>query len=175
MNSAAAYIAEACRLAIVLVLAAAVAGKAVNAVARRDLSDMIADLLRVPERVARAGAALVLGAEGMIALLLLAAGGWSRPAMAAAIMLFAIFTGFILLALVQRRAVVCSCFGGRGHPLSFWDLVRNLILIAAGAIYLSQSPLGHALDPAAWLLLAGIAFILFLVATNLNRIALLAR
>jgi hypothetical protein len=172
MIPAAAYIAEACRLTIVLVLAVAVAGKAM---ARQDVADSIADLVRVPERVARAGAALVLGAEGLIALLLLAGGGWSRPAMAAAIMLFAIFTGFILLALVQRRAVVCSCFGGRGHPLSLWDLVRNLILIAAGAIYLSQSPLGHALAPAVWLLLAGIAFILFLVSTNLNRIALLAR
>jgi hypothetical protein len=172
MSPAAAYIAEACRLTVFLVLAVAVAGKAM---ARQDVADSIADLIRVPERVARAGAALVLGAEGLIALLLLAGGGWSRPAMAAAIILFAIFAGFILLALVQRRAVVCSCFGGRGHPLSFWDLVRNLILIAAGAIYLRQSPLGHALDPAAWLLLAGIAFILFLVATNLNRIALLAR
>ncbi len=172
MITAAAYLSEACRLTIVLVLAVAVAGKAM---ARQDVADSIADLVRVPGRVARAGAALVLGAEGLIALLLLAGGGWSRPAMAAAIMLFAIFSGFILLALVQRRAVVCSCFGGRGHPLSVWDLVRNLVLIAAGAIYLSQGPLGHALDPAAWLLLAGIAFILFLIATNLNRIALLAR
>ena len=172
MIAAEAYLSEACRLTIVLVLAAAVAGKAF---ALRDLADMIADLLPVPARAARAGAVLVLGAEGLIALLLLAGGGWSRPAMAAAIMLFALFAGFIALALVQRRTVVCSCFGGRGHPLSGWDLVRNLFLIAAGAVHLGQGPLGRPLDPAAWLLLAGIAFILFLIATNLNRIALLAR
>lgn len=172
MTAAAAYLSEACRLTIVLVLAAAVAGKAF---ALREFADMIADLLRVGERAARAGAVLILGAEGLIALLLLAGGGWSRPAMAAAMALFAVFMGFILLTLAQRRAIVCSCFGGRGHPLSGWDLVRNLFLVAAGAVYLGQGPLDRPLEPAAWLLLGGIAFILFLVTTNLNRIALLAR
>ena len=172
MTPAAAYLSEACRHTIVLVLAAAVAGKAL---ALRDLAEMIADLARVPARAARAGAVLVLGAEALIALLLLAGGGWAWPAMAAATALFALFAGFILLALVQRRAVLCSCFGGRGHPLSGWDLVRNLLLVAAGAVHLIYGPIGRPLDPAAWLLLAGIAFILFLIATNLNRIALLAR
>lgn len=172
MIPAAAYLSEACRLTIALVLAAAVAGKAF---ALRDVGDMIADLLPVPGRAARAAAVLVLGAEGLIALLLLAGGGWSRPAMAAAMALFALFAGFILLALVQRRTIVCSCFGGRGHALSGWDLVRNLFLVAAGAVHLRYGPLGDRLEPAAWLLLAGIAFILFLIATNLNRVALLAR
>ena len=171
MTQLSTYVSEACRLYILIVLAAAVAGKAA---ARRDFRDTIAELFHLPERAARAAALLVVGAEGLIAVLLLAGGGWGRWAMIAALALFALFTAVILVALVQRRSIMCNCFGGRGHPISFYDVVRNAALIAACGFYLGQGPAAHPLAPAAWLLLAGIALLAFLVSANLNEIALLA-
>ena len=94
--------------------------------------------------------------------------------MAAAVALFVVFTLAILVALIQRRAVSCNCFGGRGHLISAWDLARNATLIAACGAYLGNVPVAHSLDMAAWLLLSGIAVILFLVSTSLDEIARLA-
>lgn len=172
MTGTAAYISEACRLYILAVLAAAVVGKAT---AWRDFADTIADLFKLPERASRGAASLIAGAEALAAFLLAAGGTWARAGILVALALFAAFTALILAALVQRRAFMCNCFGGRGHPISFHDLARNTALIAAAAFYLAWGPLGHPLAPAAWLLLAGIALIAFLVTINLNEIAQLAR
>ena len=168
MTPAAVYLSEACRLWVLLVLAAAVAGKAA---ARQDLADTIAALFPLRDRGARVAAVLVLAVEGLSALLLLAGGAWARAGMAAALALFLAFTAVLLVALVQRKAVRCTCFGGRGHPISAWDLLRNGALIAACAVHLRQGPLAHPLDPAAWLLLFGTALILLLISANLAEIA----
>ena len=172
MNAMAPYLSEACRLYILIVLVAAATGKAV---ARRDFGDTVAELFHLPERPARAAATLVLAAEGLIALLLLAGGGLARFAIAAALAMFASFSAVILVALVQRRSITCNCFGGRGHRISLFDLGRNAALIAACGVYLGHGPAAQPLAPAVWLLLAGIALLAFLVSTNLNEIALLAR
>lgn len=172
MMETSAYTSEMCRLYVLVVLLAAAGGKAV---ARRDFADTIAELFHLPERGSRVASLAVVGAEGLIALLLVAGGAWGRSAMAAAMALFAAFAAVILVALVQRRSIMCNCFGGRGHVISFYDLVRNAALIAACGFYLVHGPSGHSLDAAAWLLMLGLVFILFLVSTNLNEIAHLAR
>jgi hypothetical protein len=168
----AAYIAEACRLYVLLVLAAAAAGKAM---AMREFEETVADLFGVDARLARTAAFAIVAAEALVALALLAGGGWARAGMAAALALFVTFTAAILIALIQHRQISCNCFGGRGHPISGHDLVRNGALIAACGVYLRYVPAGHSLDAPTWLLLFGIALIWMLISTNLNEIVALAR
>jgi hypothetical protein len=172
MTPTASYLAELCRLYILLVLVAAATGKAV---ALREFAATITDLFRLSPRWAGAGAVALVGAEALVALLLLAGGEWTRGGMAAALLLFIAFTAAIFFALVQRRAIICNCFGARGHPISAWDLVRNAALIAACGAYLRLGPSGHSLDATAWLLLGGLALIAALVSTGLDDIARLAR
>lgn len=166
------YISEACRLYIVLVLAASVAGKATGLEAFRET---IGELFAVPPGWTRAVALGVIGAEGLIALSLLAGDDWARLGMAAALALFAVFSSVLLAALVQRRAVSCNCFGGRNHPISAFDLVRNAMLIGACGAYLLAAPAAGGLGAAAYLLLSGVAVILFLISTKLDDIAPLLR
>jgi hypothetical protein len=52
-----------------------------------------------------------------------------------------------------------------------WDLVRNLLLIAACAAWLLMGLPAVALAPGAWFLLLGAAVIAFLLSTKLHRIA----
>lgn len=166
------YLAEACRLYVLLVLVVAAAGKAA---AIRDFEETVADLFGVAGRWARIAAFAVVAAEALVALLLLAGGDPARAGMAAALALFVLFTAAILVALIQRRQIACNCFGGRGHPISAHDLVRNGALIAACGVYLRYAAAGHSLDAATWILLFGIALIWMLVSIHLNEITSLAR
>lgn len=172
MIDTATYVAEACRLHVLLVLIAAVAGKLAG---MADFSDTIAALIPLPVPGVHVIAVAVAGAEAAAALLLAAGGSWARAGMAAALILFILFTAAILIALVQGRTVQCRCFGGRGHALSSHDVARNGVLMAACAVYLRYGAPGVPIDAAGWVLLAGIAVILLLVTLNLDEIAMLAR
>ena len=172
MIETATYVAEACRLYILLVLIAAAAGKLA---AMADLRDTIAALIPLPAPFVRAVAVAIVGAEALAALLLAAGGSWSRTGMAAALMLFILFTAAILVALVQGRTVQCRCFGGRGHAISVHDVARNGVLMAACGLYLRSGAPGAPIEAIGWLLLFGIALILFLITTNLDEITWLAR
>jgi hypothetical protein len=164
MTPLAAYVAEACRLYILIVLAAAAAGKASAVDAFRDT---VVGLSGLSERTAGAAARAVIGAEAATFFTLVVA---PRAGMAAAMAMFALFWTMILVALIRRRAVICNCFGGGAKPISWLDLVRNLAMVGACLFFLlSPSSAGH--GPSVWLLLLGVALIAFLVSTNLDEIA----
>jgi hypothetical protein len=160
--------AAACRLYILVVLAAAVLGKSSSPSAFRAT---LAGLPWLPERAAGAGAFAVIGAEAAIFIAVLAA---PQFGMAAALAMFALFWLAILAALAARRPMVCNCFGGGARPISPLDLARNLAMAGACAFFLLAPP-PPALAPSAWLLLFPAALIAFLVSTHLDDIAELAR
>jgi hypothetical protein len=164
----AAYAGEACRLYVMVVLAAAVAGKAV---AMEIFRDTLLGLPGISERNSGAAARAVIGAEAAI---LAAVALVPGAGMAAALAAFTLMWAVILIALLTRRPLMCNCFGGRARPISWLDLVRNLALIGACAFFLLSPPLG-APGLAEWLLLLGVAVIAFLISTNLDEIAAAAR
>jgi hypothetical protein len=168
MTTMAAYAGEACRLYVIVALAAAVAGKSV---AMDDFRDTLLDLPMVSMRNSGAAALAVIGVEAAILGAVVAA---PRAGMAAALAAFALMWTAILVALVTRRALMCNCFGGRARPVSRLDLVRNLALIGACAGFLRSPPL-DAPGLTGWLLLLGVACIVFLVSTHLDEIAAPAR
>jgi hypothetical protein len=163
-----AFTGEACRLYVMVALAAAVAGKSI---ALDDFRDTLLDLPGLSPGNSGAAALAVIGAEAAILGAVMAA---PRIGMAAALATFALMWTAILVALVSRRPLMCNCFGGRARPVSWFDLVRNLALVGACAWFLRSPPLaGPGL--AGWLLLLGVAFIAFLISTNLDEIAAPAR
>ena len=168
----AAYLSEACRLYLVLVLVASSAGKA-RAIGR--FAETLEALVHLPAPWSRSAAVAIAGLELLVALALLAGGPVAHHGMAAALALFLAFTAVLLVALARRRDVSCNCFGASDHPISGWDVVRNLLLIAACATGLLLGPSGEALAAGGWLLLLGAAVIAFLLSTNLHRIAPLLR
>lgn len=60
----------------------------------------------------------------------------ARPAVAlAAAGLLVVFTGLLVLRLVQGRRPPCACFGGWSErPISWWSVGRNLGLIALAIV-----------------------------------------
>lgn len=164
----AAYAGEACRLYVMVALAAAVIGKAR---AMEDFRDTLLDLPMVSARNSGAAALAVIGVEAAI---LVAVAVAPSVGMAAALAAFALMWTAILASLLARRPMMCNCFGGRARPVSWLDLVRNLALIGACALFLLSPPLG-APGLAGWLLLLGLGCIAFLISTNLDEIAATAR
>lgn len=168
----AAALSEVCRLSILVVLLASAAGKA-RALGR--FAESLEVLVRLPSRWSRTAAASITGSEFLVALALLAGGAVAQLGMAAALVMFLAFTAVLIVALVQRQAVSCNCFGADDHPISGWDVARNLLLISACVVRLALGPPAAALPLSTWLLLLGIAGVAFLVSTNLHRIASVLR
>jgi hypothetical protein len=162
------HVAEACRLYIAIVLLWSVAGKATTLAGFRDT---ISELSGLPAAWARTAAIAVVAAEGSIAAALLMNGDPARYGMMAALILFAGFTLVIAMALLQRRAVACNCFGGQSHPISAYDLARNAVMIAAAGANLAYASLDPTTTPEAYAALAGVAIIAVLITTNLGQIA----
>ncbi len=163
---------EACRLYIVVVLFAAAAGKA-RSLGR--FAETLEVLVHLPARWSRKAAGAIAASEFLVALALVFGGAAAHLGMVAALGLFLAFTAVLLVALIQRRAVSCNCFGAGDHLISAWDLVRNLLLIAACATWLLLGPSATALSPGTWLLLLGTAVVAFLISTNLHKVAHLLR
>lgn len=163
----ASWVSEACRLYILGVLLASAAGKAR---ALGTFAGTLEALVHLPSRWSRTAAAALTASEFLVALALLAGGVATRLGMAAALALFLAFTAVLLVALAQRRTVSCNCFGASDHPISAWDVVRNLLLIAACGAWLLLGPSTAALSPGTWLLLLGAAVLAFLLSTNLHRL-----
>ena len=166
------YLSEACRLYILVVLLASAAGKA-RAIG--SFAETLETLVRIPARWSRHAAAAIAASELLVALALIAGGTAAHRGMAAALAMFLAFTAVLLVALVQRQTVSCNCFGAGDHPISAWDVARNLLLISACAAWLLIRPPAVSLGPGAWTLLAGAAVIAFLISTNLRRVAALLR
>jgi thiol-disulfide isomerase/thioredoxin len=166
------FLSEACRLYILVVLVAAAAGKA-RALGR--FAETLEVLVHLPARWSRSAAAAIAAVELLVALALVAGGAAAWPGMAAALALFLAFTAVLLVALVQRQAVSCNCFGASDHQISAWDVVRNLLLMAACGTWFLLGPAEASLAPSTWLLLLGAAVLAFLGSTNLHRLAALLR
>lgn len=162
-----AYIAELCRLYLLVTLAAAVAGKVADMV---DFGAAITGLTGLSRNLAQVAAYAVLVAETLVAGLLLAGERWTRIGMGTATAMFLVFTALILVALVRRKSVRCNCFGGGGHRISAYDAVRNGLMILAALFPLCLSTPALPLAPAATALLLGSALILFLISTSLRDI-----
>jgi uncharacterized membrane protein YphA (DoxX/SURF4 family) len=73
------------------------------------------------------GAALVLGV-------------WTRSAGIATTGLLLLFTIGIGSALVRGIDIDCGCFGGHGHPVSWWTFARDVGFVAAAGFVAWRAP-----------------------------------
>jgi hypothetical protein len=52
--------------------------------------------------------------------------------------LMGVFTVAVAQVLVRGINVACGCFGGSSGPVTGWTLLRDLLLLAAGALALTE-------------------------------------
>jgi hypothetical protein len=94
----------------------------------------------------------------------------AAAALATAIVLVAVLTGGIVLALRRGTRASCACFGAAERPLSRRHLVRNglLILIAAGGAVVVDHVPPDAAEPPAVLLAGSVGAVVALVLIRLD-------
>lgn len=131
------------RLALALVLLAAVVGKLRTAESRRDYAGMF-PAMGVPAPLVRPVAVALVGAEAVTAVLLLTPATAALGA-TASVLLFAALTAGVYSIVRSQRRVRCNCFGGSGDAeLSTVHLVRNLALVGLSLVALALSLSGTA-------------------------------
>ncbi len=178
--SGAIYLAEGCRLYVLVVLLAAACGKFFGFARFRSA---LAESFPVFRRAEGSGASLVAGAivagECCAAALMLTGGEYSRVGLGMALVLFLLLTSVVVVSLVEGRHIRCSCFGGSERRISGYDLVRNLLFLLAAAVGLWGGAYGGipgtlgGLAPQSYLPLGAVAILTFLLSAGMSDIAAL--
>jgi peroxiredoxin len=170
--SAAIYLAETCRLYVLIALAFAAWGKSVRL---DEFRESLVDSFGVPQGMSGLAAVGIVGLEWSTAALILGRGTWERIGMLIALLLLAAFTAVILVALLGNRIIRCRCFGSSNHTISAYDVARNATFISACGFNLAASSRDAAIDPLSHVMIAGVALIAFLISVRLRDIAHLIR
>ncbi|MEO0973492.1 MAG: MauE/DoxX family redox-associated membrane protein, partial [Pseudomonadota bacterium] len=90
-----------------------------------------------------------------------------------ALVLFALFGGFIAVVLQRREPVYCYCFGEATQPLGAVDLVRNLLLLGGCGLALRYGAGHTTFALSTWLAVAAGGVVAFLVSAHLTTLAFL--
>jgi len=135
--SAAQFAADTVRYALGLLLACAALGKGVKLASFRE---NLHESFRVPAAAAIWLAPFIVLTEAVLAVATLAAVESARPALAAALLLFCIFSAVLVHRYLQEGVVRCACFGESVRAVSAFDLLRNLLILAAMAAWLLCAP-----------------------------------
>ena len=172
MTDTAAYIGEACRFYVMLVLFAAAIGK-LGAV--RAFQGTLEAVVGVTGPWSRIATLAVIALEGGVGTLLVAGGDVARIAMMIAAALFVVFAAMISTVLARRLPVACNCFGGASHVISGFDLARNASLLAASAFYFAQPAQITSFSVIGLVLMFGVAVITAILSVRLSDLVFLAR
>lgn len=165
------YLMEFCRLFIFSILLFSSVGKARTFGKFRD---NLTDSFRLPKAWTKVSTVLIITVEGLLAIALFMNNGFTYIAMLSALILFIGFTLLISVSVIKDRLIRCNCFGQNEEYISYLDIIRNILLLLASGFYVySYHPISMAKP--IQLLLFGIAIIAYLVVTNLNNIATIAR
>lgn len=165
------YAVEFCRLFIFATLLFSSLGKGFTF---GKFKDNLTESLRVPKQWTGVVTALIITVEGLLAVAIFMNNDLTYLTMFGALILFVAFTLFISVTVIQDRLVRCNCFGQNEEYISYLDIIRNVVLLLACGYYLySYQPV--ALTKPIQVLLFGLAFIAYLIITNLKNIATIAR
>lgn len=169
----AALFSDFCRLLVMIVMLVAAYGKSTDL---KGFATSLTDGFHVPAGLSRYAAPAIACAEWLTAAALAIGHNLARPGAALAFGLLLTFTGAIARVLVARRQVSCRCFGRTSHALSYVDLLRNaLYMAAAGYLLLGHVNAAPAEDVASQLSLALVAMVVFLITASIQDIRNLLR
>jgi hypothetical protein len=173
-------LAELARMLVLIAFAFAAAAKSRSP--RAFAHDLQRSFAALNQAAALALAALILIAEWAIVVAIFSGGDAAHLGMLAALGVLAVFTALVVWSVVFDRGLVCRCFGGAvGHRMNAYDLLRNLLLMAAAALAWRYAPGGDALDALraqSWplgLATTSLAMIGVLLVTSLQPVAALLR
>lgn len=165
------YLIEICRLLTFFILLVAAYSKLYSF---RQFRETLTESFNVKSQWSAALGFFIIVVEGVLAITIISNGALTYFAMLGAMLLFVVLTLVILVALIQDKLINCNCFGQSNEKITYFDVARNLIFILACGYYLLNDN-NQKINLIIQLLLAGMAFSSFLIATNLNSIAMVNR
>ena len=121
------YLSEFARLFIVCVFGLSFIGK-VRKVEGFELA--ISSFKILPSKLIKLAARSVLMVESTIIVLLISGGFWKLLGFVISICVLTLFTASLVIVLLRKEQATCSCFGDKAQPVSFYDVARNIGLLA---------------------------------------------
>lgn len=109
--------------------------------------------------------------EMLLAVIVLAFFSLHHVAMAAAFVMFLMFTAFIAYKFLKEGIVKCSCFGEASRSVSVYDLLRNGLIMLGIFLYLAcaqEVPIYATIGVEA--IMVGLALILTIIAIEFHEI-----
>ncbi|MGC5009705.1 MauE/DoxX family redox-associated membrane protein [Streptosporangium sp. DT93] len=170
------YVILGCRLLLLGIFLASLAGKARGRQAFREFVAATATLLAVRSVPARRLALLAMAAEAAI-VVLLAVPATLPAGFALAAVTLGGFGYALARALRQGRAAPCRCFGSSSAPVGGRHVIRNLVLIAAAmtALVATLGGAPQAVETPGVIVTALAALVCVVLVTRLDDIAELFR
>ncbi len=120
-----------CRITVMLVFALSVVGKAqdINA-----FQEAILDFQLLSPSLSKLFSWIFLSAETLVVLLMITNDGLLLLGFTLAALLLITFAFALVLVLQRHRRVVCNCFGRTEQRISWYDVVRNILLTACSLL-----------------------------------------
>lgn len=115
------------------------------------------------DRRARQLAPVVLGLEVLVVALTAGHPLTAVPGLGLGAALLAAYTVLLASARARGATIGCNCFGRRATPVSWYDVARNALLLAAALAGLAAGPGTPDLRTAALVVPAGLALVLLAV------------
>jgi hypothetical protein len=155
------------RALLLLTFGVSALSKARSASAFAAFRAAVEDFEVVPRRGIGLVAVAVAAIEAGVAAGLAAGGPAMLPAFGAAVALLLVLSWVLVRTLQRHRRIRCNCFGSASAEVSWFDVGRNAVLVAAaavGAVGLLQGThaAGTGADVALAVLMAGVALALLL-------------
>lgn len=161
------YLSELARFVVFCTMAMAGLGKAVTF---SDVKQNLVESFNVPSRLSTLSAALLIGVELVLALVVVFKTPFTAWGMIVSALVFLLFSLLIASLLLKDNIVRCNCFGNTEQRISGLDLVRNGLLLLACYYYLVQPASESELSLVESILLLGTAYILVQIIIHLTDI-----
>lgn len=118
-------------------------------------------------------APLLIIVECSLAIIILSNTSYSYSAMVCTLFIFSAFTSFLLYFWLKDARVKCNCFGQEDRPVSYLDILRNIVIISALIMYLVVVGEQFSVGLDVSILLAGTALLLSILIIHLHDVVIL--
>jgi len=125
------------------------------------------------QNTSRILAPLLIMIEWLLAIIILSNTSYTYSAMVGALIIFSAFTSFLLYFWLKDARIRCNCFGKEDRPVSYLDILRNVVIIGCLIIYLVTVEGYYLPSLEVSTLLAGSALLLSILVIHLHDVVML--
>ena len=133
-------------------------------------TDSLNSSFNLPLKISKIISPIIIAIEWLLAAILLTEISDTTLAMKMSLILFCVFTITVVYFMFKNETLSCNCFGEEPRPVSTFDVVRNIVIIATIIFYLLSNTIENDFNRAEIALLALIGLIITIITINFHDV-----